>query len=339
MRHPGLEEAIRARLDDPEPFLVYADWLAQAGDPRGELIVVQHALEDAALPSSEAARLRGRERELMRVVWPSLRPAIEAELLRAAEWRWGFVDRLHLCRSSHAGDGPDDLFSLARALFDEPPLAVVRSLDIGMLVLGPDHRDAVEELLAMVAEAPAGSSLREAGLGIVDTFAYSLRRGGGYEIGDVSVIGERFPRLQRLTLAATTFHAARGLRLPSLTTLSLEAPTGLAPLLAALDAPRLRHLALLRTDDTDELMERLAASTLPTHLETLDLASGALTDTGAAQLVEAARRSRTLRRVDVTRNLLSQQGIDLLHAAGVTTIGNRTQRAADAATPLGPDDD
>jgi uncharacterized protein (TIGR02996 family) len=67
-RNVGLEEAIRARLDDPEPFLVYADWLAQAGDPRGELIVVQHALGDEALPPSEIARLRARERELMRLV-------------------------------------------------------------------------------------------------------------------------------------------------------------------------------------------------------------------------------------------------------------------------------
>jgi uncharacterized protein (TIGR02996 family) len=52
-----------APLDD-RPRLVYADWLLERGDPRGELIQVQVALAREA--SGElAVRLRARERELV----------------------------------------------------------------------------------------------------------------------------------------------------------------------------------------------------------------------------------------------------------------------------------
>src|SRR5688572_15486077 len=39
-----LEAAIAADPDQPEPYLVYADWLQSQDDPRGELIVVQHGI-------------------------------------------------------------------------------------------------------------------------------------------------------------------------------------------------------------------------------------------------------------------------------------------------------
>lgn len=245
---------------------------------------------------------------------------------------------MQLCRSSHADEGPDDLSGLTRALFDEPPLAVVRALDVGLLVPGPDHVEAVATLVGIVGVAPAASSLRELGIGVVDRWGFGLRRDGGYLIGDVSELGERFPRLERLTLAAVRPRAERGLRLPSLTTLSLESPTGLGRLLRALEAPRLRHLALVRTDDTDDLVEQLASS-LPGHLEVLELPSGALTDEGALTLAEAAARSRTLRRVDVTRNLLGPTGLDALHRAGVTTVGDRTQRTRDPEAEDDGDED
>src|SRR5258708_4112106 len=43
-RHPELEAALRVAPHDPAPHLVYADWLQQHGDPRGELITIHHRL-------------------------------------------------------------------------------------------------------------------------------------------------------------------------------------------------------------------------------------------------------------------------------------------------------
>lgn len=63
----SLLAAVAADPDDDEPRIVYADWLQQAGDPRGELIAVQCALD------------RGRTAELV---------AIERALLERHEAEW-----------------------------------------------------------------------------------------------------------------------------------------------------------------------------------------------------------------------------------------------------------
>lgn len=44
-RDPELEAAIRADRDDPGPYEVYADWLQSQGNPLGELIMLQRALD------------------------------------------------------------------------------------------------------------------------------------------------------------------------------------------------------------------------------------------------------------------------------------------------------
>src|SRR5262245_65921638 len=45
--------------------MAYADYLRDQGDPRGELIQVQLALEDAKRPAAERKRLKKREEELL----------------------------------------------------------------------------------------------------------------------------------------------------------------------------------------------------------------------------------------------------------------------------------
>ncbi len=62
----ALLAAVLAAPDDDAPRLVYADWLMEQGDPRGEFIAVQCEL--ASLGEAEAARateLRAREAELL----------------------------------------------------------------------------------------------------------------------------------------------------------------------------------------------------------------------------------------------------------------------------------
>jgi uncharacterized protein (TIGR02996 family) len=57
---PTLLAAIAADPDDDGPRIVYADWLLQAGDPRGELIAIQCALARGRTPE-----LVARERSLL----------------------------------------------------------------------------------------------------------------------------------------------------------------------------------------------------------------------------------------------------------------------------------
>jgi len=91
-RDRALEDAIAATPDDPTPYLVYADWLQQRGDPRGELIVVQEALvhrprERALL--DEQARLFEQHCDLLRGPTAQVGPI-------TLDWYCGFVRGLDL---------------------------------------------------------------------------------------------------------------------------------------------------------------------------------------------------------------------------------------------------
>ncbi len=91
-RDPALEAAIARAPEDPGGYLVYADWLQQRGEPRGELIVVQRALasapRDPALRAREAALFADHGERL-------LGPLAPLDAARIG-WYCGFVRSLEL---------------------------------------------------------------------------------------------------------------------------------------------------------------------------------------------------------------------------------------------------
>jgi uncharacterized protein (TIGR02996 family) len=154
------DELLRAALDadDDAELLVYADWLQQRGDPRGELITVQCRLAGAA--ESERTALEAREAALLREhadrwlgVWRGL----------ATAWsmRRGFLDRLVISadRASSA--------AIRDASPGAPELVHLRSLDVrsGPDRLGRDELRAIFsigerarlERLRLALGLPAGS--------------------------------------------------------------------------------------------------------------------------------------------------------------------------------------
>lgn len=84
-------DAILAAPDDDAPRLVFADWLQQRGDPRGELITVQCALE-RDLPWPEREKLEVRERALVRPAADPLRAIRDGHYT----FRRGFADTARL---------------------------------------------------------------------------------------------------------------------------------------------------------------------------------------------------------------------------------------------------
>jgi uncharacterized protein (TIGR02996 family) len=62
-RDTDLEARIAEDPDSLEPYLVYADWLQERGDPRGELITMQILMESA--DAKTLITLRDRERALL----------------------------------------------------------------------------------------------------------------------------------------------------------------------------------------------------------------------------------------------------------------------------------
>ena len=97
-REPPAEQAgfLQAILDDPadqDVRLIFADWLDERDDPRGEFIRLQCQLADLPADDPRTRRLRQRERELLadhEPTWAGSLPWVASQW----EYRRGFVERV-----------------------------------------------------------------------------------------------------------------------------------------------------------------------------------------------------------------------------------------------------
>jgi uncharacterized protein (TIGR02996 family) len=104
--NPDLEARIRAEPDDERGYLVYADWLQAAGDPLGELIMLDHERERARGTEKEAEVA-----ELRRVHYFRHQERFVGNVRDGDDrtWRLGFI------RSARSRTYRDDLARLLRA--------------------------------------------------------------------------------------------------------------------------------------------------------------------------------------------------------------------------------
>lgn len=171
----GPEEAafldrVCADPDDDAPRLIFADWLDERGDPRGEFIRVQVAL--ARLPAGDRRRdtLVDREAALLARYHARWSDPLKG-IAGWTEFRRGFVDTVNIDGRSFLRRA-DDLFRLA-------PVRHVRFLDIGgtlervteapqlarltALTIYAQHID--ERLARCLAESPHVAGLRALNIG------------------------------------------------------------------------------------------------------------------------------------------------------------------------------
>lgn len=133
----GLEQALVENPDELANHMAYADYLTEQGDPLGEFIRVQLALEDAGRPAGERKKLGQQEKKLLaqhqRAWLGDLAPfLLEDPLLDGEEedeyersiysytFRRGWLDTLRVSRPK---------VNFARALCRSPQARLVRSLE------------------------------------------------------------------------------------------------------------------------------------------------------------------------------------------------------------------
>jgi uncharacterized protein (TIGR02996 family) len=85
----SLEQALVESPDDLAAHSAYADYLNEQGDPRGELIQLQLALEDEKRPAKERTKLRQREAELLK----KLTPAVLGKMDKVLVGDWSGEDK------------------------------------------------------------------------------------------------------------------------------------------------------------------------------------------------------------------------------------------------------
>jgi uncharacterized protein (TIGR02996 family) len=245
-------EAIREDPDDDAVRLIFADWLEERGDPRGEFIRVQCAL--AGMPDEDERRkaLEARAERLLRQHEPRWVGPL-ASRVNSYTFRRGFVEEITLSAAAFLRHAP--------SLFAPHPLRKVCILSLGALPETPSLGVGRQYDLAEFFRSPFLERL--AALDLSNQFL---------SVGQVRILSEsaRLAGLRHLDLGNT----------------NLTPPH--AQTLAA--APHLGRLTtlLLNRNPLDSLgVQALAGSPLAARLTRLELDQTRLANSGARALLES----------------------------------------------------
>ena len=357
-RNPELEAMIGADPERPEPYMVYADWLQAQGDPRGELISVEHALlqrpRNRALLETRS-RLRSPYDEQMReLVRRANMQAPRNEHRIELEWGLGFVRRARLAHDWFGDqDLPDtmDTRRLFATFLSLPSTRLIQDLAVG-LWRDSEGQAEYEGVFRALAECRP-PALRRLFIG---DFTYRRQIEMSWtSLGDVSPIYPALPRLEQLILqggsvklqtidlprlrhfeirtgglSRASIGSVVAARWPELERLVLwfgnpdygaEGDVEqIAPLLTGEGIPGVRHLSLMNANFADALCRALSGARVLEQLESLDLSKGTMTDEGAAALLGARDRLRRLKRLDVSDNYLTRESKAALSGLGPEVV-------------------
>ncbi|WNZ64911.1 TIGR02996 domain-containing protein [Myxococcus sp. MxC21-1] len=343
--NPELEAAILEAPDNVDAYLVYGDWLQVQGDPRGELIALQHAASLAT--GTEASDLKRKVTTLIKKNRPLLLGAL-AEAAKeqevTVEWHLGFIRSARLARKDFHSTW--DVAEAAYELLTHPSARFIRGLTIGMVDF--EGNNSYADVVDQMVEAGGSKTLQDLFIG---DFEYpgetemswsrlsdvskalkvfpnlrTLRlRGGELELGDIdlpelraftaesgglplaavkSIANAKWPKLERLEIwfGSDNYGAGGGVE-------------DLQPILDGKGLPNLQRLGLRNSEFTDELCTALPTAKVLPRLETLDLSMGVMSDEGARALAGHAATFSHLKRLDVTDNMLTDEGQTLLSKA------------------------
>ncbi|MGN6108662.1 MAG: TIGR02996 domain-containing protein, partial [Kofleriaceae bacterium] len=300
-RNAELERAILADPYDASAYAVYADWLQEQGDPRGELIALQLSGQH------EAARaLLTRHADALLGDLADHAELHDGSRRHAFTWEAGFIRSVQLSHHTSVSALPDGLRGVLAAVLAHPSGRFLAEISIG--IAGETFDSSLQDLIDLLVER-APPTLRKLHLG---DFAYgSDTEMSWYSVGDLGALWSAVPRLTTLivqggdfrlgaidlpALASATFrtgglsrdsaHALARAHWPQLERLEIwygdpeyggdATADDVAPLLARTDLPRLRHLGLRNAAFTDALCPLIVASPLVRQLRSLDLSLGCL---------------------------------------------------------------
>ncbi|MDB4954102.1 MAG: hypothetical protein JWO36_1671 [Myxococcales bacterium] len=357
--HLELEAAIREKPQDAEPYLVYADWLQERGDPRGELIAIQSkrqvAPDDKKLQAAEAALFAAQGKYLV--------PPLLAEMLAhprrktdapgtrtTASWFMGFLQGVRIARRSEQQPEPA---TILEELVRHPSAQFLRSIVIGPLGatnkfdfkpvvaalgqrlpplldelvigdFGPEHIELDFTSLANVSPLLAAPNLRR-----LVVRAGTLRFDAPIEHAALRELSVTAVDLTQKTIGRLIDAAVPALEVLEISAAPLDLEIKqLDKLLRRKDRTQLRRLALRHTTKTATVFAEIVRSPLMRQLEVLDLGDGDMTD-AVVELVE--RHAEALGRVELllSGNRLSQAAaVRIAKLCGTVKIGKQGTRNA-----------
>lgn len=349
-RNPALEKVILENPDDKAGYLVYADWLTQQGDPRGELIVVQS--EGKADREAELLATHSFMRGLGLTDRKHLQKASPG--IANVSWRWGFWEKLHIFNVIDWMDSKFPTKEVLDRLFTNPAALVLQELKVGVIRWEYNASD-VKLLIEEAAKAPFANTLKSLRFGEVDGIDIDCAH---HPIGDLSgITKEAFPALRELTMWGCEIELG-DLDLPGLETLKVQTcglsqdnvaaiANGTLPALAYLDIwfgsedygndntlesiapilqatkwPKLAHLGLMNCPFTDGICEQLGTAKITRQISSLDLSMGTMTDDGARALLQHRAALAHLKTIDVSQTYVTEGMVAELRSIGPTIVAD-----------------
>lgn len=337
-----LEAAIEANPDDPEPYLVYADWLQSQGDPRGELIAIQHGIfqKPEFRKWQELTRL---EAQLLEKHAAALfGPFADQEMQQSVKFTWqlGFMKSVRLATSY---DAEHDVADLLAQLLDHPSARFLQEITVGLA--STDGENEYQSVIDLLVKKAKPATLRSLFLG---DFEYPDETEMSWShIGNASKLWSTFPGLRKVILQSGSmtlgkielpecreFSARSGglgadavksivsARWPKLESLEIWFGSEnygaegtlemIQPILDARGLGSLKHLKLMNAEFTDEIAAALPGSKILAQLETLDLSMGCMTKAGVDAIAAKKDAFKHLTLLNIEDNAIEEGQAEVL---------------------------
>lgn len=304
---------ILAHPDDDAPRLIYADWLDEHNDPRGEFIRVQCALAQLSDEDPHRWPLEQREQELLHEYESKLLPKTISNT--PCVFRRGFVEEIAL--------SPEEYLLNADQLFEQMPIRTLHLHRSGWVRI--EHYEGSLGQVAASRHLARIRSLRLTDLSLSLHELHDLLASPALEqltdlhLSRLSVENEgnlnRGPNPPPVDLVHDFTHLPCHANLRALhldhRTLTLDA---LRVLANSSSLPNLRELNLNDNRLTHEAVTILAEGRLLSQLETLYLDSNLLGDAGALTFREWPALPR-LARLSLGHNQIFPEGVQALAEA------------------------
>jgi uncharacterized protein (TIGR02996 family) len=330
-RNPALEKAIAANPFDRDAYAVFADWLQEQGDPRGELISLQLANKD-----KEAAKLiKAQSEYFLGPLAPHVKvydgngnnassglrtKEQEKAWLKTADqaflWRNGYISRIRLSDDDYFNDGEDGakfegkLVDILKDAFEHPSGRY--AIELAFQSNGDPNEDDLQDLIDLIGKK-APPTIRKI------TFGDNVDQISWHHTGSLAKMWKGVPNLQVLEIETGEFEVG-AMDAPNLER-AIFRTGGLSKAcckhIASAKMPKIKHLEVLfGTDEyggdcTIKDVKPLLDRTDLKHLEYLGIKNSEFGN-DIAKAVVNAKIVKQLKTLDLSLSTITDEGAQAL---------------------------
>jgi uncharacterized protein (TIGR02996 family) len=363
-RNPSLEKLIAKNLSDPTNYLVYGDWLTAEGDPRGELVTVQHSISELSNADKKGAKgkaLISREKSILKANANFVGDAVPPQLAKIG-WRWGFIESLKFNNDEDWMDDNDkvDVPGMVKALLASPAIAGISSIEINILRWDDVYKDATTILKAF-GESPYGKQITKVVVappsGDVDTGMFDPGKstenlakwfpnlevlkihGNDFKLGPMN-----FPKLRELYIETCGLDKKMLAQITSGTWPKVERAEiwfgsddygcnckvkDLQPIFDGKVFPKVENLGLMNSEFADAIAKEIINSKVIKKLKILNLSLGTIWTEGVKAFLENPKAIAHLDSINVNDNHISKKDLIALRKLNKPVFVSREQKDVD----------